>query len=227
MKFNKNIVHGILGGHDTNIEIAPYQVNYGDICGAVLIHCRWALTTAHCGTKENYIRVGSKRRLEGPKVKILSHIIHPQYGLQHEFDYDVQLLRFYRSLHFSKLVSAIRLCEGNCGRYVFVSGWGYSEEKGEYNEVLQQIHIKIVPMTICQSYKQSWYNNTLTPRMFCAGGREQDACQGDSGGGAVTSGRLVGLSSFGFGCGRNYPGVYTNISEREIFKWIHYYTGLD
>lgn len=50
--------------------------------------------------------------------------------------------------------------------------------------------------------------------------------QGDSGGAAVSFGKLVGLSSFGFGCGRKLPGVYINVSDHGIRKWIRNYTGV-
>ncbi|KAJ8705226.1 hypothetical protein PYW07_011053 [Mythimna separata] len=218
-------VRSIIGGHEIRIANAPYQVNYGDVCGGVLIQRKWALTTAHCGTNHTYIRVGSSYRLKGPRVAIVDHIIHPKYQLKHGFDYDIQLLALKRALHLSKLIQTIEL-SGLVGQNIFVSGWGYKEEQGDYLDTLHQVQIKIIPMQKCQEVDNSWYNHTLTPRMFCAGGWGHDACQGDSGGGAVSFGKLVGISSFGFGCGRRMPGVYTNISDNSIRDWIYKYTGV-
>lgn len=57
--------------------------------------------------------------------------------------------------------------------------------------------------------------------MLCAGdiygGR--DACQGDSGGPLVSNNILVGVVSWGNGCGgRRKPGVYTDVSL--LRDWI-------
>ncbi|CAK1595401.1 unnamed protein product [Parnassius mnemosyne] len=216
-------VMAIFNGHDIRIEAAPYQVNYGDICGGVLIHQQWALTTAHCGTEKTYIRIGSKHRLRGPKVIVDRHLIHPKYRIEHSFDYDVQLLRLRRKLHFSERIAKIEISDGNFDEDIEVSGWGYPVEKGDYKDVLQLVRVPIVPIQKCQEVNEFWYNHTLTPRMFCAGGEDGDACQGDSGGAAVSFGRLVGLSSFGYGCGRNIPGVYTNLSDIGIRTWIQNY----
>ncbi|XP_075987236.1 trypsin-1-like isoform X2 [Anticarsia gemmatalis] len=220
-----DLVYCIIGGHRIMIDDAPYQLSYGDVCGAALIHNKWALTTAHCSTNHTYVRIGSTSRLQGPTITVQFHFIHPKYQLAHQFDFDVQLLQFARPLKLGRKVLAIRIGRED-EENLYVSGWGYPEEKGEYHEILQQVKVRIVPMDICQEVEQSLYNYTLTERMFCAGGYGRDACQGDSGGGAVSSsGKLVGLSSFGFGCGRNMPGVYTNISNVEIRQWIRKYIG--
>ncbi|VVC96375.1 unnamed protein product [Leptidea sinapis] len=173
----------------------------------------------------DFIRTGSKYRLKGRKIYIKSRFIHPLYRQEHFFDYDVQLLELEERLKFGRTVSAIAISDGSCGDDVFVNGWGFSKEKGHYEDILKQVNIQIVSLNECQKVPNFWYNHTLTPRMFCAGDSEGDACQGDSGGGAVSYRHLVGISSFGFGCGR-MPGVYINVSSPNIRLWIRRYTGI-
>lgn len=56
---------------------------------------------------------------------------------------------------------------------------------------------------------------------MCSGNlmESSDSCEGDSGGPAVVGKVLVGIVSFGYGCGRrNTPGVYTNVAK--VAQWI-------
>jgi trypsin len=56
--------------------------------------------------------------------------------------------------------------------------------------------------------------------MLCAGSEGKDSCTGDLGGPLIDSdGRLVGITSWGAGCGKNeFPGVYTRITG--VNKWL-------
>jgi len=65
----------------------------------------------------------------------------------------------------------------------------------------------------------------VTPRMICAGVSEggKDSCSGDSGGALVlkNSRKQVGIVSWGYGCAeKNYPGVNTNLADKEIHDFI-------
>jgi len=63
-------------------------------------------------------------------------------------------------------------------------------------------------------------NRTLDNTGICAAGNATDACQGDSGGPLVRLGTStqVGITSWGIGCNRNLPAVYTNLSL--YTQWI-------
>ena len=70
------------------------------------------------------------------------------------------------------------------------------------------------------------YDGTITGDMMCALGEEnQDACQGDSGGGLFRLGSdfesdlQLGIVSWGLQCGdEDFPGVYARVGEH--FEWI-------
>ncbi|XP_048486996.1 trypsin Blo t 3-like [Plutella xylostella] len=62
----------------------------------------------------------------------------------------------------------------------------------------------------------------VTTSMLCAGLLNvggADACQGDSGGPLVYNGVVVGVTSWGAGCGNpSYPGVYARVAS--YTTWI-------
>jgi trypsin len=60
--------------------------------------------------------------------------------------------------------------------------------------------------------------------MFCAGVTGRDTCQGDSGGAVVYRNRQIGIVSWGEGCGRFFPGVYTNVEKFRY--WIMQNSGV-
>ena len=74
--------------------------------------------------------------------------------------------------------------------------------------------------TVSSVYHPGRYYAQFDPGVhLCAGSqlRNVDSCHGDSGGPLVTAGinrRLVGIVSWGIGCGggRDFPGIYTRVS---------------
>lgn len=47
------------------------------------------------------------------------------------------------------------------------------------------------------------------------------SCEGDEGSPLVVNGELVGIASFGHGCGRkNFPGVSANIATPKLRQFI-------
>ncbi|KAG7271723.1 hypothetical protein CRUP_001307, partial [Coryphaenoides rupestris] len=103
-----------------------------------------------------------------------------------------------------------------------ISGWGHMDEKLKEYSNLQEAGVRLIPQDKCAS--SDVYGNHVTPNMLCAGnGRCADACQGDSGGPLACARAdvsfLYGIISWGDGCGRGKPGVYTRVVN--YMDWIN------
>jgi len=117
------------------------------------------------------------------------------------------------------------------GLNITISGWGkngYDQNQNGNNFIskLQSASVPVLPTSVCRS-DGVYGGDKISSGMFCAGLLQGgvDSCQGDSGGPAVVwdeegRGVLVGVTSWGYGCGRiNKPGVYTRLSK--YVAWIY------
>jgi secreted trypsin-like serine protease len=103
------------------------------------------------------------------------------------------------------------------GTRATVYGWGDVTGGGDYARRLRAAHVHVMSDARCgEAYPGGGDGTYLADSMLCAGEERggRDSCQGDSGGPLVAEGKLVGLVSWGSGCGRaGQPGVYTRVSE--------------
>jgi trypsin len=107
------------------------------------------------------------------------------------------------------------------GKYALVSGWGSTKEGGYSSWTLQKVVVPVVQQWRC---KRLYKTEVITSNMFCAGTTGRDSCQGDSGGAIVYDNRQIGIVSWGEGCGRIFPGVYTNVAK--FHRWIKLKSGV-
>jgi len=114
------------------------------------------------------------------------------------------------------------------GRPAFATGWGNTSEGGSVSDNLLGVEFPLQPDDFCRSLFGNDYDSSV---MLCGGGsgslpqNNKDTCQGDSGGPlaidrtpatppSAADWRLVGITSFGIGCGRpNTPGVYARVQS--------------
>lgn len=122
-----------------------------------------------------------------------------------------------------KIAGAEERAVWDAGRAAVASGWGATSEGGAGSDGLQAVEIEIIADSVCGS--QAVYGDAFVPQtMVCAGelAGGKDTCQGDSGGPLVTplnggGFRLVGDTSFGFGCAQpNSPGVYGRLADNPL-----------
>ncbi|KAH9644591.1 hypothetical protein HF086_009166 [Spodoptera exigua] len=228
----------IVGGSVTTIDQYPsivallYTVNfntYFQACGGTILNNRAVLTAAHCtvGDQVNRwrIRVGSTFANSGGVVHNINRIIiHPSFN-DRNLDSDLSILHSASSFTFNNNVRAASIAGSNYVladfQPVYAAGWGttyYGASTG--SEQLRHVMVLTVNQDICRANYGLVYL-TITQNMLCSGwptgGRDQ--CQGDSGGPLYHNGVLVGVCSFGLGCGLDsLPGVNVRVSR--FTSWI-------
>ncbi|CAM5168691.1 unnamed protein product [Eretmochelys imbricata] len=238
----------IVGGHDAQLGAWPWQVSlqvyqYGvgfkHLCGGSLIDEYSVLTAAHCtrGHMDPYywrVVIGlhdiSRPERHTVKSSVREIFVHSEFRIQ-TFENDIALFKLYKSVNYNDYIQPICLpfvhihLNINNQTECFISGWGSIAEKGEGSPILQEAPVDIIPSDICNGFE--WYAGMINNNMFCAGLESGgiDSCQGDSGGPLVcyhlgtSKYYLIGITSFGFGCGRpKLPGIYVRVSRYK--KWI-------
>ena len=108
------------------------------------------------------------------------------------------------------------------GMIVTVTGWGVTTMGVDLPEILQKVEVPLLPYWECE-----WLygKHKLSGSDFCAGRAERDSCQGDSGGPVMYDGYLIGVVSWGEGCGLpGFPGVYTDVQK--FHDWIRKNSGV-
>lgn len=83
---------------------------------------------------------------------------------------------------------------------------------------MNRVTMPLIDRRTCQRKYGDPNGSLITANMLCAGrGIGRDACNSDSGGPITTEQYVIGIVSFGKGCG-SLPGVYTNVVN--YLQWI-------
>jgi hypothetical protein len=110
----------------------------------------------------------------------------------------------------------------------FITGWGTTSENGDI-PADGNLRGAPIPLQNDQACIDEYGAEYVPALMICAGGSGTDTCQGDSGGpltidtnpGGPPVRKLVGITSFGHGCGRAFvPGVYTWVQSPHVLSVI-------
>lgn len=174
------------------------------ICGASHLGNGRLLSAAHClanGTSDLLIGIdGNGDGRIDQRAPIVAAVRHPQFN-PITLAYDLALLQVDPSLLVG--VGSVELGAATSGMAA-VAGWGITES-GQASAKLLTTEVALQP--------ECDLDGVQPDSMLCAGPSSQitqlqpDACQGDSGGPLLANGRLIGVVSWGNGCGR-HPGVY-------------------
>ncbi|GHI02181.1 serine protease [Streptomyces cellostaticus] len=232
----------VVGGFPIDVSAAPWTValssrarfggtRAGQFCGGVAVTRTTVLTAAHClaeevlGAPPNQmpdLKVITGRTdllgTEGAEIAVQDARVNPRYDAAANSG-DFAVLTLAEPLPQSAVVAMAPAGDPayRAGTEALVSGWGDTTGGGAYARGLHGARVHVLGDDLCaRAYPGGPEGTFRADSMLCAGETAggPDACQGDSGGPLVASGRLIGLVSWGSGCGRpGSPGVYTRVSD--------------
>ncbi|MHC3474340.1 serine protease [Streptomyces sp. 7R007] len=231
----------VVGGFPVDVSQSPWTVavssrdrfggtRAGQFCGGAAIGPTTVLTAAHClgedvlGTPPEQVRdlkvIAGRTDLathQGHEIPVRQVRVNPQYDSGSNAG-DFAVLTLAEPLPAGAVIRTAAAGDPayQPGTAAVVYGWGDITGGGDYALKLRAARVHVLPDAQCQeAYPDAGDGAYRAESMLCAGesvgGR--DACQGDSGGPLVAQGKLIGLVSWGSGCGRaGSPGVYTRLS---------------
>lgn len=191
-------------------------------CGGVLITGRMVLTAAHCiaaRTAGSVDVIAGTANLCDPthegrhRVHVATMRIHPGY----DADSDRSDLALLTLEHDLPRASTRALADApELPAEALAAGWGVSADGGAPPCDLRIVHLRLLTVHECAA-RAAVDGHPFDPTsMLCAlpnGAGSDDTCAGDSGGPLFLGTNLelapvIGITSWGRGCGLGYPGVY-------------------
>ncbi|MFG2924142.1 S1 family peptidase [Streptomyces sp. NPDC048305] len=237
----------IVGGRPAAVADSPWAVavssrdrfggtRAGQFCGGVAVAPTRVLTAAHCmgedvlGGAPSEIRdlrvITGRDELDEPggkEIPVRSVWVNPVYDPRTN-SADLAVLTLADALPKGSVIPMAGSGDTAYteGTSATVYGWGDTTGYGAYAAGLRAAKVRVLPDGDCARAYPGGTQGAYEPSsMLCAGvaAGGRDACQGDSGGPLVARGRLIGLVSWGSGCGApGSPGVYTRVSA--AIRWM-------
>ncbi|WP_320780901.1 serine protease [Streptomyces sp. CRN 30] len=231
----------VVGGFPVEAADSPWTValasrdrfggtRAGQFCGGVAVGRTTVLTAAHClgqevlGTPPEQVSdlkvIAGRTNLlagGGKEIAVRDVWVNPGYDdASNSGDFAVITLAQTLPAGSALPMAADGDPAYEPGTDAVVYGWGDTSGIGDYADSLHGARVRVLPESLCEkAYPGSEEGQYRAGTMVCAGDEAggRDACQGDSGGPLVARGKLIGLVSWGSGCGEaGSPGVYTRVS---------------
>ncbi|MFJ3837549.1 S1 family peptidase [Streptomyces sp. NPDC054904] len=207
----------------------------GQFCGGVVVAPTTVVTAAHClgsqvlggpveAVADFRVITGRTelRAADGREIAVRAARVNPDYDPASNAG-DLAVLELAEAVpadHVLPMAGAGDAAYAP-GTEATVYGWGDTSGFGDYAYGLRAAPVTVLDDDTCRrAYPGDRDGQYRADSMVCAGDPDggKDACQGDSGGPLVARGRLIGLVSWGRGCGRaDSPGVYTRVAPLVAF----------
>ncbi|CAD7089370.1 unnamed protein product [Hermetia illucens] len=227
----------IVGGTEAQVNEFPlmaaiiYIPQRLPFCGATIISHRALVTAAHCFGNYNTATqlaalVGEHDMKTGAETRYTA--LHPVQSIRvHEYydpstnQNDIALVFTQTNIEWSRGVGPACLpflysYATFDGLDVEIAGWGTTSYGGPTSTVLMKATTTVASNSNCQSVISG-----LTSSQMCTYSPPQDSCQYDSGGPLIRRFQrlfIVGIISYGQGCGATAPAVNTRVTS--YLDWI-------
>ncbi len=194
----------------------------GQFCGGVVVDERVVLTAAHCVATRSMgsvdVVVGADnlcrdQPIQGLRLRVSETQIHPAYDAE-SARFDLALLTLAANVPRDYIRSLATTSPGE--GHAVALGWGGGSAGGIPPCRLTHIQLRLLPEATCAEQAGASDRGFHPVSMLCAIPDQvasRDTCPGDSGGPLVLGadprhGDVVGIISWGRGCGNEIPGVY-------------------
>jgi secreted trypsin-like serine protease len=209
-------------------------------CDGTLIAPTKVLTAGHCASRIKNVAAGQSASTplsrvvrvvvgrddlstsRGTEIPVKALWLHPKFSrftFKGETGYrnDVAVLTLTTAVSTAVLPVATNKQTNllRAGVQARILGWGATGEKNTKVGVLRSALVPVVADQRCRG-SESYGSSYDAALAVCAGNYDLggvDTCSRDSGSPLVVQGVVVGITSWGLGCGRaKYPGLYTRVS---------------